>query len=274
MTLVLAAHGTQDPAGAVVISEIAAAVRRRLPSVPVEVAYVDVRSPSLTEVLSSVSGPAVVVPAFLAAGYHVRVDVPEQVLLSGCSSVTVTPALGPSDLVLDAVYSRLVACGWVRGQGVVLAAAGSSDARAVADVHRAARRLSVLTRSSVQVGFITSARPSVPEAVAAAGAAPVSPGPGWSAPSLLPVASVADAAGSGRPSADPCLFSAADACSRRPVAIASWLLAPGLFHQRLADMGADLVSEPIGAHPRLVELVVRRALAAGIVDLSTMLVGQ
>jgi sirohydrochlorin ferrochelatase len=81
----------------------------------------------------------------------------------------------------------------------------------------------------VQVGFITSARPSVPEAVASAG---------------------------GR------------------VAIASWLLAPGLFHQRLADMGADLVSEPIGAHPRLVDLVVRRALSAGIVDLSTMLVAQ
>ncbi|HTI28386.1 MAG TPA: sirohydrochlorin chelatase [Kutzneria sp.] len=229
MTLVLAAHGTQDPAGAVVISSLADAVRRRLPGVPVEVAYVDVRSPSLTEVLSGVSGPAVVVPAFLAAGYHVRVDVPEQILLSGAASVTVTPALGPDDLVLDAVHDRLVAAGWSRGDGVVLAAAGSSDSRAVADVHRAARRLAVLTGGEVQVGFITSAQPSVIEAVASAGPR---------------------------------------------VAIASWLLAPGLFHQRLAGMGADLVSEPIGAHPRLVDLVVRRALAAGIVDLSTMLVAQ
>jgi sirohydrochlorin ferrochelatase len=229
MTLVLAAHGTQDPAGAVVVEEIADAVRRRLPGVPVEVAYVDVRSPSLTEVLSRVSGPAVVVPAFLAAGYHVRVDVPEQILLSGAESVTVTPALGPDALVLDAVHDRLAAAGWERGDGVVLAAAGSSDSRAVADVHRAARRLSVLTGGLVQVGFITSAQPSVPEAVASAGPR---------------------------------------------VAIASWLLAPGLFHQRLADMGADLVSEPIGAHHRLVDLVVRRALSAGIVDLSTMLVAQ
>ena len=228
MTLVLAAHGTRDPAGAVVVEQIAAAVRLRLPGIPVSVAYVDVRSPSLTEVLrSAVDGPAVVVPAFLAAGYHVRVDVPEQILLSGCSSVVVTPALGPSDLVLDAVYDRLVAAGWERGQDVVLAAAGSSDARAVADVRRAASRLSVLTGVEVQAAFITSAQPSVTEAVA-----------------------------------------------DRSVAIASWLLAPGLFHQRLADMGADLVSEPIGAHPRLVDLVVRRALAAGIVDLSTMLVGR
>ncbi|HEY0497285.1 MAG TPA: sirohydrochlorin chelatase [Kutzneria sp.] len=229
MTLVLAAHGTQDPAGAVVVEEIAAAVRRRLPGVAVEVAYVDVRSPSLTEVLRSIDGPAVVVPAFLAAGYHVRVDVPEQVLLSGCSSVVVTPAVGPDPLVVEAVHGRLVDAGRRPGDPVVLAAAGSSDPRAVADVHLAARRLSSLTRSAVQVGFITSARPSVPEAVASAG---------------------------GR------------------VAIASWLLAPGLFHQRLADMGADLVSEPIGAHPRLVDLVVRRALSAGIVDLSTMLVAQ
>jgi sirohydrochlorin ferrochelatase len=235
MTLVLAAHGTQDPAGAVVVEEIADAVRRRLPGVPVEVAYVDVRSPSLTEVLSAVSGPAVVVPAFLAAGYHVRVDVPEQILLSGAASVTVTPALGPDNLVLDAVYDRLVAAGWQHGDGVVLAAAGSSDPRAVADVHRAARRLSVLTGGVVEVGFITSAQPSVPDAVAAVRAA---------------------------------------SQGARPVAVASWLLAPGLFHQRLAGMGADLVSEPIGAHPRLVDLVVRRALAAGIVDLSTMLVAQ
>jgi sirohydrochlorin ferrochelatase len=254
MTLVLAAHGTRDPAGAVVVEEIAAAVRRRLPGVPVSVAYVDVRSPSLTEVLRSVAEPAVVVPAFLAAGYHVRVDVPEQILLSGCGSVTVTPALGPDDLVLAAVHDRLVAAGWEHGHGIVLAAAGSSDPRAVADVHRAARRLSVLTRSAVQVGFITSAQPSVPEAVAVA--------------RRLPPA-FAGAAGRRLP-----LPFAGAAAGRRPVAIASWLLAPGLFHQRLADMGADLVSDPIGAHPRLVDLVVRRALTSGIVDLSTMLVGQ
>ena len=228
MTLVLAAHGTRDPAGALVVEDIAAAVRQRL-AVDVEVAYVDVRSPSLTEVLRPVDS-AVVVPLFLAAGYHVRVDVPSQVLASGCSSVVVTPALGPDRLMLDAVHARLVGAGWKHGNAVVLAAAGSSDARAVADVHRAARRLSLLTCSDVRVGFITSARPSVPEAVAA--------------------------------------------CSGGPVAIASWLLAPGLFHQRLADMGADLVSEPIGGHPRVVDLIVQRARAAGIVDLSTMLVGQ
>lgn len=241
MTLVLAAHGTRDPAGAVVVEQIAAAVRRRLPGVPVAVAYVDVRSPSLTEVLASVPGPAIVVPAFLAAGYHVRVDVPEQILRSGCRSVTVTPALGPDPLVLAAVHHRLLDAGWQPGDPVVLAAAGSSDARAVADVHLAGRRLSALTQGPVQVGFITSAHPSVPDAVAAVRPNPADFG---AAPAIPDHPSPITAAG------------------RRSVAIASWLLAPGLFHQRLAGMGADLVTDPIGAHPRLVDLVVRRALAA------------
>lgn len=44
--------------------------------------------------------------------------------------------------------------------------------------------------------------------------------------------------------------------------MASWLLAPGLFHRWLADAGADIVSAPIGAHPLLVELIAWRYLAA------------
>jgi sirohydrochlorin ferrochelatase len=46
--------------------------------------------------------------------------------------------------------------------------------------------------------------------------------------------------------------------SGRRVAVASWLLAPGLFHQWLAHAGADVVSEPIGMHPLLVAQIVQR----------------
>jgi hypothetical protein len=42
------------------------------------------------------------------------------------------------------------------------------------------------------------------------------------------------------------------------VAIASWLLAPGVFHPRLAAAGADVVSAPLGAHPDVVAAVVAR----------------
>lgn len=42
------------------------------------------------------------------------------------------------------------------------------------------------------------------------------------------------------------------------VAIASYLLAPGFFHGRLADAGADLVSDPLGADPDVAALVWSR----------------
>lgn len=42
------------------------------------------------------------------------------------------------------------------------------------------------------------------------------------------------------------------------VAVASYLLAPGFFHDRVAHAGADLVSPPIGAHDAVARLVLRR----------------
>jgi sirohydrochlorin ferrochelatase len=42
------------------------------------------------------------------------------------------------------------------------------------------------------------------------------------------------------------------------VAVASWLLAPGLFQRRLAACGADVVAAPLADHPAVAELVVNR----------------
>ncbi len=42
------------------------------------------------------------------------------------------------------------------------------------------------------------------------------------------------------------------------VAVASYLLAPGLFQQRLEDSGADVVSAPLAPDPRIVDVVVER----------------
>ncbi len=44
----------------------------------------------------------------------------------------------------------------------------------------------------------------------------------------------------------------------RRVFIASYLLAHGLFQQRLYDAGADGVAEPIGVHPAVVRLIAHR----------------
>jgi sirohydrochlorin ferrochelatase len=153
MTLILVAHGTRDPAGARTIASLASLVAARLP-VEVRVAYADVRAPDVTAVLSEVDGPAVVVPAFLSSGYHVRVDVPAQVARSGRDAV-VTPAFGPAPELVSAAYSRLVAAGWRPGDEVVLAAAGSSDPRALAEVAQAARLLASRVGAPVRIGYAT-----------------------------------------------------------------------------------------------------------------------
>jgi len=47
-----------------------------------------------------------------------------------------------------------------------------------------------------------------------------------------------------------------------PVAVASYLLAPGFFQRRVEESGADVVTAPIAPHPLLVEVVLARYRAA------------
>lgn len=205
MTPVLVAHGTRDPAGVALARRLAEALGARL-------AFVDVLGPSLREVLAEAPGPVTVVPAFLAAGYHVLVDVPREVAASGRGDVTVTEALGPHAAVVRAVAARLREAGRRRGDSVVLAAAGSSDQRAVADVNVAAKRLSVLAGHRVRVGYLATGTPRLPE-----------------------------------------LVDELRAAGRRRVAVGCWLLAPGRFHRAASDCGADVVTEPLGTHPAVLD---------------------
>jgi sirohydrochlorin ferrochelatase len=229
VTLVLVAHGTREPAGATTAQQLASAVAARLGGSHVKLAYADVREPGLTDVLAGLDAPdpIVVVPAFLASGYHVRVDVPGQIQRAGRPGVLLAAPLGPAPAVVTAAVDRLREAGWRRSDALVLAAAGSSNRRATADVRRAAGLLSKAVRRPVRVGYIATGKPGVDEAVATAGR------------------------------------------FGRRVAVASWLLAPGLFHRWLTESGAAVVSEPIGAHPVLADQLVRRyqtALArAGVV---------
>jgi sirohydrochlorin ferrochelatase len=48
------------------------------------------------------------------------------------------------------------------------------------------------------------------------------------------------------------------------VAVASYLLADGLFQDRLRDSGADLVADPLGSHPAMVRLIANRFKRARI----------
>lgn len=219
--LVLVAHGTRSRAGIDTVAALAEAVAVRVPEV--RTAFVDVLGPSPAEVLATVPGSAVLVPAFLASGYHVHTDVPREVVASGHRRVTVTRALGPDPVLAWILEFRLRESGWRPGDAVVMAAAGSSDRRARHDVRRAAALLSVRVRRDVPVGYIATGTPTVADAVR-----------------------VLRAAG------------------ERRVFVASYLLAPGLFHTRLADAGADGVAAPLGAHDAIADLIAERYRQAAI----------
>ncbi|MFI7002662.1 sirohydrochlorin chelatase [Nocardia sp. NPDC050175] len=237
--LVLVAHGTRSTRGVQMIAALAEAVARELgvaisgrdaelPGMsPVRTAFVDVLGPSPAEVLRDLtepageSVPAVVVPAFLASGYHVYQDVPREVADSRHPAVAVTPAMGPDPALARIMTMRLRAAGWRPGDAVVFAAAGSSDPRARQDVRRAAAMLTERLGTPVRLGYIATGTPRVPEVVAAL----------------------------------------RDSGSER-VFIASYLLAHGLFQQRLHEAGADGVAEPIGVHPAVVRLIADRYRAA------------
>ena len=69
--LVLVAHGSRDEAAHACVGEIVDAVRAALPGVCVRSGYVDVRGPTVADAVAGLPG-AVVVPAFLAAGFAPR----------------------------------------------------------------------------------------------------------------------------------------------------------------------------------------------------------
>jgi sirohydrochlorin ferrochelatase len=218
--LVLVAHGTRHPAGLKTIGELADALSVRLG--PVRTAFVDVLGPNPREVLAASERPAVVVPAFLASGYHVNKDLPERIRESGHPAAVVTPALGPDPVLAEVLHLRLTECGWRPGEVVVMAAAGSSDPAARHDVFVAADLLARRV-GEVHVGFVATGAPKVTDVVTTLRRA-----------------------------------------GRRRIFIASYLLAPGVFHTRLLDCGVTAVAEPLGPHPKIVELLSRRfADAAG-----------
>ncbi|MGY4708759.1 sirohydrochlorin chelatase [Mycolicibacterium sp. CBM1] len=211
--LILVAHGTRSPQGLATITEIASAVAAHVG--PVRTAFVDVLGPNPREVLADSSRPAIVVPAFLAAGYHVNADLPARIRESGHSQVTVTPALGPDPMLARVLHARLADAGWTAGDAVVLAAAGSSDPQARAEVAQAAALLADLV-GEVTVGFVATGTPTAAEEVHRLKR------------------------------------------SGRRVFVASYLLAPGVFHTRLGQSGADGVTSPLGAHPDLIRLLADR----------------
>jgi sirohydrochlorin ferrochelatase len=141
-------------------------VAHALPTVEVRLAYADVVSPTTAEAMAELPGPVVVVPAFLASGYHVRVDVPEQLAATGRDDVVVAAPFGPDPALIGVLLDRLEEAGARPGDTVVLAAAGSRDPVAQDDLTTAAALLTARVGHEVPVGYIAGGDPRVAAVVA------------------------------------------------------------------------------------------------------------
>lgn len=231
--LVAISHGTSSPDGRAAVRRLVDAVGGLLLSAPSDAAalrlgHVDVEQPDVPASLGSLPAgmPAVVVPLLLSAGYHVHVDLAEAVAEASDRPVVLAGAMGPDDRLVAVLVRRLVEAGWRAGDAVVLAVAGSSDGRAVADCEAMGVRLGAMLGDRVTVGYLSAAEPRLADAVAAVRRA--------------------------RPGAR--------------VVVSSYLLAPGYFQDlavtEATGGGADVVTEPL----LLPGVVAPAELAALVVD--------
>ena len=221
--LVAVAHGSRDPAAGVATSELVAAVRRARPGLTVLEAYLDHTEPGLSELAATLTEPFVVVPLLLGAAYHSRVDIPAALAPAG-ELATQADVLGPDPLLVAALERRLAEAGVEPGDGdtgVVLAAAGSTEASSLDAVRELAAGWRNAGWWGVEPAFASAAEPTVESAVA-----------------------VLRRRGAPR------------------VAVATYLLFPGLFADKLAAAGADVVSAPLADAPEVVQLVLARFDAA------------
>ena len=170
--LVAASHGTSDPVGRRAVSALVDGVRAARPELTVHESFVDVQQPDVPEVLrhADAGTAAVIVPLLLSAGYHVHVDLADAAEGADVSA-SVAGALGPDPRLAAVLARRLREAGVDAGDPdtrIVLAAAGSSDAGAVADCHTMAEMLATHLGAPVSIGFVSAASPRIGDAVATA----------------------------------------------------------------------------------------------------------
>jgi sirohydrochlorin ferrochelatase len=242
-SLVVVAHGSADPRAAAVITDLMAvagerAAARGLLLPEVRTAYLGHAAPSLPQVMGAIgrfgAARVTVLPLLLTAAYHSKTDIP-RVLAREFPRLQVSygATLGPHPLLLSALERRLAEAdplgpAGLAGRartGVVLAAAGSTDPEANATI------VGLAAQWQARAGWF-AVRP------AGAAADPAgAPTPAEAVTGLL-------RAGAGR------------------VLVASYLLAPGLFADRIRGSalaaGAAAVSPALGALPEVAEVVLDR----------------
>jgi len=210
-----------------------------LPGFAVQAAFLDHCPPSLAQVLPALAADGghdiTIVPLLLTAAYHAAIDVPAQLATASAGlprlRLRQAAALGPHPLLLAAAQRRLgqaIAPGLpAERTSVVLAAAGSSDPQANAQVAELAARWQETSRwRRVVPAYASAASPSPADAVRA----------------------LRDDDAGGQ------------------VVVATYLLAPGYFADKVLrqarQAGAAAVSAPLGAAPEVADVIIDRYLEA------------
>lgn len=221
--LLLCAHGTRQAPGRATVGGLVGALRRRRPGLEVALAFVDVQNPSVDRRVATL----------VAAGR--RVVVVPVLLSSGYHvQVDVERAVAP--------FAEAVSTGALGPHPALadlladrLRAAGGRNGDAVVLAAAGSSRAATLADVSVMATLLAERWPG-----------PVTVGFGAIArPSVAEAVATARAEGAGR------------------VLVAAYLLATGHFYATLFDGGADAVAAPLGADPRVLDVILERYDHAG-----------
>jgi sirohydrochlorin ferrochelatase len=221
--VVLVAHGTRDSRGAETVRRLAARVDEALPTQEVALAFVDVQSPLVDEALDDV--------------------------MQRHDSVVVVPLLLSRGFHVDVDIANAVSAH--HGSRAV-APLGPDPLLAALLVDRL-RASGVAEDAHVVLAAAGSTRTEAAEDVEVAVEQLAQE---WAGP-----VSVAYAAGSA-PSVPAAVAAARDA-GAGTVAVASYLLAEGYFHDLLADAGADVVTPPLGDDDAVLAVILERVASPG-----------
>lgn len=163
--IVLAAHGSRDPASSATMRALAARVEQAWPA-PVVAAFLDFDEPSIPDALAGFPDGTVpiVVPALLTNAYHGRVDLPG-VLAQVPRPTVLADVLGPDPLLVAGMRRRLSELD-DDFDALVLVAAGTSDATARSTVDDMAAELGRQLDVPCRVGYASASAPTPGETVA------------------------------------------------------------------------------------------------------------
>ncbi|WP_326764143.1 sirohydrochlorin chelatase [Streptomyces sp. NBC_01591] len=223
-TLLAVAHGTRDLAGIATYRALLDLVRAQRPGLTAHLSFLDLALPTPAQVLAGSRGPVVLVPLLLNTGYHVTVDLPAVRAAAPHLDIRQTAPLGPDPLLAAALADRLADAGRTPG------GPGSSGPDAVVLAAAGSTDPAAGADTEVMAGLL---RQRIGRPVVVGHLCANAPTPAEGVRALR-------------------------AAGHRRVAVARYLMAPGHFARRAQGAGGCLASAPLGAHPDVARLVLKR----------------